>query len=183
MAPFITSVMKLYIKLLTGDFLQIDCDPNEKSIHDAIHMIHPEWDPSQMRLFTMDAHDGICNMSTLEENNILCLFICDPCYVRILTNAEHLIFSLSVSERPDFTYPCTRSLFFEFSGHKMYDYSKRHAVDTLEHLIHRSDEFRMDQLEYIIKEAQKQWAVIMETYEEKRGEYLRRLQIVQSVDN
>lgn len=154
--------------------MEIECNPTEESIHEAICAIRPEWVPSQLRLFTPT---GEINTTTLENGSVLCVFIHAPCYVRILTNVEHLLFSLSVSERPDFTYQHTRTLFFEFSGHKMYDYSKRHSVDTLEHLIRQSEEFRTDQLNYIMKEAQKQWTVIMETYEEKRGEYLRCLRL------
>lgn len=175
--------MKLYIKLLSGEFLEIMCNPDEESIQSAIHALHPEWETHQMRLFTMNSPTGEIDMTTLEENAILCLFINDPCYVRILTNAEHLLFSLSVSDCPDFRYLHTRTLFFEFTGSVFYDYSQRHDASKLEAMIRRSNEFRRDQLEYIIKEAQKQWSVIMETYEEKRAEYLRRLHVVQSVEN
>ena len=175
--------MKLYIKLLSGEFLEITCDPNEQSIHNAIHAIHPEWETHPMRLFTMNSPTGKIDMATLEENTILCLFVDDPCYVRIFTNSEHVFFSISVSDHPNFTYAHTRTLFFEFTGSLFYDFSQRHEDVSLEAMIRRSKEFRSNQLDTIVHHAQKQWDTIMETYKEKRAEYLRRLQIVHSVEN
>lgn len=175
--------MILFVKLLSGEILEIETEPTMKSIRDAILCLHPEWEFHPMRWFTMDSGTGEINVNALKDGDTICLFVDDPCYVRIFTNSEHLLFSLSVSSLPDFSYPHTQTLFFEFTGSVFYDYSQRHDASKLEAMIRNSHEFPNNQLEYIIKEAQRQWDLIMETYAEKRADYLRRLHVVQSVDN
>lgn len=170
--------MDLNIKLLSGELLRITISPEEEdrmsAIREAIHAMDPKWEPYQMRFFTMGSSTGDIEPEKLSHGDCICLFIDEPCYVRILANSEHVLFGLSVSNRPDLPYPHTRTLIFEYDRACFYDYSQRHETTNFESMIRRSGEFPRSHIDYIVQEAQKQWDVIMLTYAQKREEFLQR---------
>ena len=178
--------MRLHARMLSGDVISVEMDVKGESfiddIKEAIHAIRPEWPTYVIRVFTTETESGEIDPHQLRDNDWLGLVIIDPIFVRVITGADHSLFSICVSERPDFSYPHTRTLFFEFDNGCFYHFRHRRNHNDLSSMIRQAGEFPEEQLDYIIRETETQWNTIMETYPEMRKRYLERLEIVHSIE-
>ncbi len=183
--------MKLYVKILTGELIEIEVESpvTKDNILDAIHALCPDWEKHRMIVFSTNQSRNGFDPQSLQDEDMICLFLTEPQYVQIVTGADHQYFSLNVSSQPTFSYPHTRSLFFEFRSKDegptekdtFYYFAKNTTCTSLEEMIRLNTEYPPTSIDYIVDTAKKCWEKIMKHYPSKRKEYMKRLDHIQNV--
>lgn len=177
--------MRLYLKMLVNDVIEIDVPSSVTlwQLYEAAHEACPEWPVSRMKLFSLDSDHVDC--ASLRDGDWLGLYVYEERYVKIVSGADQQYFSVEVSSQPTFTYPHTRSIFFEFNGGpfmgRFLALSKTYY--SLEEMIRSSREYAPEYHDRIVEQAVPLWEEIMSTYQSRRAEYLLRREVVRGVDD
>jgi hypothetical protein len=172
--------MKLIVKLLKGDLLEIDWDPStgEKGLKSSIQSFDPSWTPGRQQLFMIEPTRFPFDIKDLSEGDCIGLFLCPLQFAKITSSYTHTLFALHLSSEQDFSYPNTLSVFFEFERKNGEDefrcFITRKIFNTLEEIIKNMPYITQEMKPYWIEIALPAWEEVMKWWPSLRQAYLDR---------
>jgi hypothetical protein len=180
--------MKLFIRLLHGESLEIDWDPStgEKGLKDCIRSFDSTWTHGRQRLFLLEPKSVPFSTADLSEGEWLGLFLCPPRFVKFTASYSHRIFAMHLSSSEDFSYPNTTSVFFEFDRRQGVDSFQcfmtrktfSNVADLIQSITYLPDEIKP----YWIELAEPAWEEVMKTWPALHQAYLdRRLRVEEGI--